>query len=354
MSTQRPALRFIPSSDPAFTEHVQRLAASQPFATPADLAARLRRLFPRVLVRPSEVSGQTGVWYVYRDGVWRPSTEAPWWEDRRSPRVVVSKEGWITDANSAARAMLGLGPSDALPRFFSDFVAPGTLDDATALFAVVAAGHELTATTLMRPSGGEVIACDLRAWTEGDAIVGALRLATDIPAQGVASSTPPSLDCHPSSDILFTRYAQEVLGRMSEPTPDGLALRLRRLYPHARVDAAAGVWTVTRDGGAEGPGELPWWHDPSLPSVAYDVQGLIHEANEPALEVLGEDLAGRHWHELVTLGTTDEIARILRLLAEAGSAVSRFRLPRGDGFYIEFDSYTEVSGERYRTVMRPG
>lgn len=346
-------MRFIPSSDPAFTKHVERLVAAEWFEAPSDLAERLRRLFPRVVVRSSEVSGHDSIWYVYRDGVWRPSTDAPWWDDPRSPKVTVSREGWIEEANTAARAMLGLTASDTLPRFFSDFVAPGTLEDATALFEVVARGNELTATTLMRPNGGEVIACDLRVWPDGEAIIGAFRHAADIPAQGVVTAPPPPLECHPSSDLLFARYAEQVMARMSEPTADGLALRLRRLYPHARVEPGPGVWRVWRDAGGRDEGEPPWWSDPGLPSVVYDAQGLIHEANGPALDVFGPGLVGRHWHELVALGTTDEITGVLRLIAEAGWAVSRFRLPGADGFYVEFDSYTEVAGDRYRSVMRP-
>ena len=241
-------IRIIPSSDVAFRRHVDTLTARHAFASASELAARLRTLFPRVVVRSSEVSGQHNVWYVYRDGVWANSDES-WWAEDHTPRVIVTTDGWIEEANAPARAILGLTAADEMPQFFTDFAAPGTLRDATDLFAVVADGHELVVTTLVRPTSGEVIACDLRAWTEGERIVGAFRLADDTPA-------PPPVDpiiaatlvCHPEADVLFARYAEEALARMPEPTLDGLTLRLRRLYPTltSRWAKAPGVFIEIR------------------------------------------------------------------------------------------------------------
>ena len=36
-----------------------------------------------------------------------------------------------------------------------------------------------------------------------------------------------------------------------------------------------------------------------------------------------------------------------------GALPSRFRMPAADGSLVEFDSYTEVDGEAFTTVMRP-
>jgi hypothetical protein len=79
---------------------------------------------------------------------------------------------------------------------------------------------------------------------------------------------------------------------------------------------------------------------------------MIFAANAAALGILGPDLIGRHWQELVTPGTTDEVGAVLRMIEEAGWAVSRFRMPGPDGYLFEFDSYTEVVGGSFRTVMR--
>ena len=349
----RPHLKIIPSTDTAFGEHVERLVARHAIQTAPVLAARLQRLFPRVVVRPSEVSGQSDTWYVYRDGVWRSSADASWWDEPRTPRVVATRDGWIEEANPTARAILGLSASDAMPRFFSDFTAPGTLDDATALFDVVAAGNDLDATTLVRPTSGDVIACDLHVRLQGDRLVSSFRLADDIPVQSAGTSVPAvRLECRPTGDVLFAHYAEEALGRMPEPTPDGLALRLRRLYPHARVDGQDGVWQVDRDATRAEDGGAAWWRDEGLAAVCYDRQGRIISANAAAETLLGPSLVGRHWQELVTPGTTDQVAAVLRLIAEVGWAESRFRMPGPDGYLFEFDSYTEVQGDTFETIMR--
>ena len=73
-----PALITIPASDGAFREHVRSLEASGP----RDLQERLRRLFPRVVVRERMISGDPA-WYVYRDGAWGTSLHGDWWEDER-------------------------------------------------------------------------------------------------------------------------------------------------------------------------------------------------------------------------------------------------------------------------------
>jgi PAS domain-containing protein len=347
-------VRVIPSNDSAFRQHVERLTARHVFREPDELAARLRTLFPRVVVRASEVSDHADVWYVYRDGVWQSSADPRWWTDARTPLVLVTIDGWIEEANAPARAILGLSSSDPMPRFFTDFVVPGTLDDATDLFAVVAAGHELSATTLVRPTNGDVIACDLRAWSVDGWIHGAFRLADDIPSRPATSPTVVApLTCEPAADALFARYAEEALARMPEPTAEGLALRLRRLYPHARVVPGDGRWAVFRDAPGTAASADEWWRSEGLPAVRYDRQGLIIEANDAAQAVLGPGLVGHHWQELVTVGTTDQVDAVLRLIEEVGWALSRFRMPGPDGYLFEFDSYTEVSEGAFRTLLRP-
>ncbi|MEO7663723.1 MAG: PAS domain-containing protein [Candidatus Limnocylindrales bacterium] len=353
----KPNLSIIPSSDDAFRQHVTRLSARHGFRNPGELAARLHRLFPRVVVRASEVSGQADTWYVYRDGVWRSNADSRWWEDLRSPRIVLNRDGWIEEANAPARAILGLSAADPLPRHFSDFVAPGTLEDSMGLFSIIAAGNELAATTLLRPTSGEVIACDIRAWAEGERLIGAFRLADDIPARPAPSTPEPiALLWEPAGDVVFGHYAREALSRMPEPTPEGLELRVRRLYPHARVEVGDEAWRIERD--APGTARTAdateaWWVAPDLATVRYDGQGRILDASETAERLLGTGLAGRHWQELVTPGTTDQVAEVLRLIADVGWAVSRFRMPGPDGYLFEFDSYTEVSDGTYTTKMRP-
>jgi PAS domain-containing protein len=307
-----------------------------------------------VVVRERALSGEAPVWYVYRDGGWRPSLTGPWWESPELPRVVVSAEGWIEEASPAAAGLLGIDPVEVGARHFTDFVVPGTLDDAIALFGLVDGGHEFTATVLLRPSSGEVVAFDLHASRNGPQIVGVLRLSEDVPvSSSVDPIDRPEVRYRPERDAAFRGYAALALARMSEPTPEGLALRLRRLYPHARVEVDGAGWIAWREPAGTEATSGEWWSDPALPTVRYDAQALILEANPAAQRLLGSSLVGHYWQEFVTPGTTEQVSSMLAILASVGAAESRFRMPAHDGSLVEFDSYTQVSGETFTTIMRP-
>jgi hypothetical protein len=348
-------VQTIPTSDRAFREHVERLVAEYPFETPQELGTRLRQLFPRVFVRERALAGENpAVWYVYRDGAWRPPEAEQWWAADGNARIAVDETGWIVEANALAMSLLEAPDLLTDQRHFSDFVAPGTLADATALLNVVAAGAELTVTILLCPANSEVVACELHARREGDLLVGLFRLADDIAVPNHPVRPPIELRCRPESDVAFREYAATLIGRMPEPTPEGLALRLRRLYPHARVEATgAGVWLASRDAADTPESADGWWLEPGLPRITYDGRGLILAANDAAQALLGAPLAGRDWRELVTPGSNEQVGPMLDIIKRAGGAISRFRMPAADGSLVEFDSFTEVERELMTTVMRP-
>jgi PAS domain-containing protein len=353
-NSRSPHLITIPSADAPFRAHVERVRRRIAPAGPDQLETGLRRLFPRVVVRERELSGEAPVWYVYRDGGWRPSPTGPWWETAGLPRVVVSADGWIEEASPSAADLLGIDASHDVSPHVTDFVAPGTLDDAMALFAVIEEDHDFTATVLLRPSSGDVVAIDMHATRRDSQILAVLRLSEDLPVSVSAGPIErPEVACRPATDAAFQGYVELALSRMSEPTPDGLALRLRRLYPHARVELDETGWIAWRDQEGTDPTAAEWWHDSALPTVRYDAQALILEANRAAQELLGSTLVGHYWQEFVTPGTTEQVSSMLAILATVGAAESRFRMPAGDGSLMEFDSYTQVSGETYTTVMRP-
>src|SRR4029078_1729495 len=128
-----PALITIPTSDAAFREHVHAL--SRP-ASPREFEARLRRVFPRVVGRVRSTPGAPG-WYIYRDGGWSSSLTGDWWDDPRLPRVVVSGDGWLREADATARGLLRIEDAETSTHYFTDFVLPGTLDDAVSLFQII-------------------------------------------------------------------------------------------------------------------------------------------------------------------------------------------------------------------------
>ena len=346
------SLITIPSADVAFREHVSNLARPR---TPEEFERRLRRIFPRVVVRERMLSGEDPAWYVYRDGSWRSPLVGAWWDGVDLPRVVVSPDGWITDANATAMGILGIERGDRIPHHFTDFIVPGTLEDATALFRIIEQGNDLDATVLLRPTSGDVIAVDLHARRDGAVIRGVFRLADDVETVSTATEVagPGRIDYLPTTDVAFRGYVLRALGRMPEPTPDGLALRLRRLYPHAVVDVDGDRWVARRERVEPVDAGRAWWEDSALPRVRYDAQALILEVNEAATAFFGRPLVGHHWQEFVTPGSTEQVTVMLEILAEVGAAESRFRMPRGDGSLVEFDSYTETRGEEFSTVFRP-
>jgi len=175
----------------------------------------------------------------------------------------------------------------------------------------------------------------------------------DIPAESALSTVRPSINAVPATDVAFRAYAERALARMPEPTPTGLELRLRRLYPHAAVSVDEQVWNVHRDHNTYSQDGGEWWLTSDVARVRYDGQGLILEANDHAASMFGRDLVGHHWQEFVTPGSTEQVAVMLEILAAAGAAESRFRMPRVDGSLLEFDSYTEVAGDEFKTAFRP-
>jgi PAS domain-containing protein len=353
--SRKPHLVTIPSSGLAFRKLVERAFADTEALPAEHLEARLRRLFPRATVRERALSGEAPTWYVYRDGQWRPPEAGPWWESEALPSFTVSDEGWVTAASEAALSILGLQRSEIGQRHVTDFVAPGALTDALNLFSIVNDGDDLTAATvLLRPTTGDVIAVDLHAARHDSGVKAVFRLAQEVPATLIdVHISVPDLVCRPDTDAAFARYAALALARMPEPTPDGLALRLRRLYPHAHVTTAPTAWVASRDAESASVAEADWWQNEDLPCVRYDAEALILDANTAAQELLGSSLVGHHWQEFVTPGSTDEVAAMLAILADVGAAESRFRMPGAAGGLVEFDSYTKLDGTTFTTIMRP-
>jgi hypothetical protein len=350
----KPRLIAIPSSDPGFNEYVQRIA-DEALTKPQSLERRLKKIFPRVVVRERTISGEPSAWYVYRDGGWRAPADGNWWEGASLPRIAVSADGFVVSASATAAGLLAFDPAQASEHHFTDFVVPGTLEDSVALFAVVQGGDPITATMLLRSTNGDVLAVDLHAARQGDQIVGVFRLAQDVELQPDAPPAAPAVSVvtKPVSDVAFRSYVLRALRRMPEPTLEGLALRIHRLYPHAVVQRQGHEWVAEREAHMGGSASDEWWRDPALPRVRYDAQALILDASESARSFLGHELVGRHWQDFVTPGTTEEVTVMLEILAAVGAAESRFRMPRADGSLIEFDSYTTVEGEEFVTVMRP-
>ncbi|HEX2626945.1 MAG TPA: hypothetical protein VHL56_08590, partial [Candidatus Limnocylindrales bacterium] len=319
-----PHLFTIPSTDEAFRKFVNRTHERTQPASPDVFERRLRHTYPRALVRERGLAGEVPSWYVYRDGAWRAADAEAWWDEPATPRVEVDTDGWIVDSNAMARGLLAADSLDTEPRHFTDFAVPGAADDAVMLFDVIRSTGTFDATVVLQPTSGDAIAVDLRVAPRGERMAAAFRLASgiEVPVREPRAG-PDRVEYEPPTDVAFRAYAEQAIARMPDPTPDGLALRLRRLYPHARVTEADGAWIARRDHEADGNAGAAWWDEPGLPCVRYDAMALIHEANDAAVAFFGRNLVGHHWQEFVTAGSTGEVEIMLAILAEAGAAESR-------------------------------
>ncbi len=75
--SDRPVLIASPRDDEEFRTIAEALVAAGADTTGA-LQAALRSQYPNVVVRARDLSGERGViWYVYRDGRWTRSGNAP-------------------------------------------------------------------------------------------------------------------------------------------------------------------------------------------------------------------------------------------------------------------------------------
>lgn len=138
----RPEIRFVcqPRDDVAFAEHVAAIATElTPEATGRELQARLRHLYPKVVVAPLgrlAPIGETAVRYVYRDGTDQLVQAAgEWWLDEGLPRIAIDDDGRIVEANEPALEFLRV--RHAVGRRYAEFVPEDAAGDMELLLVVM-------------------------------------------------------------------------------------------------------------------------------------------------------------------------------------------------------------------------
>ncbi len=341
----------MPSSDLAFAEFVRRISAQLSNPSPDALQSRLQAIYPNVLVRPRGLSSDDHTWYVYREGRWVDGRPVDWWYDEAMPMLEVDQDGFIATANAAAGDELGVPPNRLVHRHFTDFALPGTLEDSLLMREILLSIGEAGGTFKHLRADGEVRVAEYHSVaTEAGSSI------TMRPIGPMDAELPPrpSVDVEtlPAADGLFAKVVDGILARIPEPTPQGLELRLRRSYPYASVDGTAPErWRVSRDPRVD-PAPVHWG-DPTLPrTVALDTS-LITEANEAALELLGHDLVGRHWHELALPSSLDQRLQMRDYYVANGGAESTFRLVGPSGELVDYDYRLTWAGDHFVTIMSP-
>ena len=341
----------MPSSDRAFAEFVRRIHAQLDAPSPDALQARLQAIYPNVLVRPRSLSSEDHTWYVYREGRWVDDRANDWWRDEAMPMLELDRDGFIATANAAAGEEFGVPPSRLVHRHFTDFALPGTLEDSLLIREILLSIGEAGGTIRHLRTDGEVRIAEYHAVaTEAGSSVTMRPIG---PMDAALPSRPSvALETFPVADGLFAKVVDGIVVRIPEPTPQGLELRLRRSYPYASVDGTEPErWRVSRDPRVD-PAPVDW-EDPSLArTVALDTS-LIVEANEAALDLLGRDLVGRHWHELALPSSLDQRLQMRDYYVANGGAESTFRLLGPSGELVDYDYRLTWAGDHFVTIMSP-
>ena len=154
----------IPSNDVVLRRVVDRMTEADQPGTAADLAARLRPLYPRIAVFERQLSGERAQFYVYRDGRYEPERRAGWWEQPGVPCVHVSASaGVLTAVSGEWAALMRAKPTDLVGRHFVDFVLPEARAAAQAMFEAVSQSREVRSEALVQRPDGTTLAIEFRA-----------------------------------------------------------------------------------------------------------------------------------------------------------------------------------------------
>lgn len=137
----------------------------------ADLADRLRPLYPRIAVFERQLSGERAQFYVYRDGRYEPERRETWWVAPGVPCVHVSAEtGALTSVTGAWAELMRADESQLVGRNFVDFVLPEARAAALAMFEAVSQFHDVRSEALVRRPDGSTIPFEFHAARRDDEI----------------------------------------------------------------------------------------------------------------------------------------------------------------------------------------
>ena len=164
-------MNTIPSHDVVLRRVVERLNADEEPETAADLAARLRPLYPRIAVFERQLSGERALFYVYRDGRYEPERPGDWWAQPRTPCVRVSaKTGLLTAVTGEYAQLMRAPEAELVGRHFLDSVLPEARAAAKTMFEVVTEEHEVRSEALVVRPDGSTVQIEFRAIRRDDEI----------------------------------------------------------------------------------------------------------------------------------------------------------------------------------------
>ncbi|MBI2775979.1 MAG: PAS domain-containing protein [Chloroflexi bacterium] len=161
--------RPIPSSDLVFGRVVKAVASTVRSAE--QLRARLRPIYPEVVISERLLSGEPLAVYVYRDGRLKPEASGAWWTEPGAARVTINlASGAILDANERWAALVGSPAAALLGRPLTDFLSPEALSTASLLLGILVETGEAHSSVILRRANGASILTDFRAILDGDRV----------------------------------------------------------------------------------------------------------------------------------------------------------------------------------------
>jgi PAS domain-containing protein len=140
-----PLVICIPSADLAFRAAVQAALEAPGEATPSELEARLRSLYPGVLVRERELSGERdSIWYAYRDGTYVADSEPAWHLEPGTAWVRLDAEtAEILEVNDALLELFAATSDQVIGRLLFELTYPENAELLARQRDVVARGEVL-------------------------------------------------------------------------------------------------------------------------------------------------------------------------------------------------------------------
>ena len=149
----------IPSYDVVLRRVVDQITAENAPGSAAELAVRLRPLFPRVAVFERQLSGEWPHLYVYRDGRYEPEPRDAWWDEPDVPCTRVSMQtGRLTSVTGTWAQLMRAQEADLVGRHFHDLVLPEARAAAQAMFEAVMQEREVRSQArVVRPDGTTIL-----------------------------------------------------------------------------------------------------------------------------------------------------------------------------------------------------
>ena len=154
----------IPSTDIVLRRVVERVTEADQPDTAADLAARLRPLYPKIAVFERQLSGERAQFYVYRNGRYEPERRAGWWEEPGVAWVRISAAtGELTSVSGEWAELMRSDATKLVGRNFVDFVKPEARAAAHAMFEAVSQTREVRSEALVQRPDGTTLPIEFRA-----------------------------------------------------------------------------------------------------------------------------------------------------------------------------------------------